>query len=412
MLLSQFYPPVTGGEERHVQALGQTLTSRGHEVSVVTIATSGTAGIDIDGGVRVHRVRTSALRLPLMYSDPERPHAAPVPDPELALAIRRSVRTERPHIVHSHNWIANSALALSRSSTVGMVLTLHDYSHVCAIKRLVRDGRLCPGPSLGRCLGCASRHYGPVAGAFTALGTRAVRRPKERRMDNIIAVSWAVAVGNGLPTSGMPFKVIPNFISDEVWRSAGEAANTSTWPVGLPVEPFLLMVGDLSRDKGVPTLLDAYGRLVNPPPLVLMGRRCRDTPSALPRRVTVLADAPHDLVLAAFQRCLVAVAPSVWQDPCPTTVLEAMAAGRAVVASGVGGIVDMVVPGESGLLVPPGHPGELAGALQRLLQDAALRHRLGTAARQRAIRFTASEVVPGIEGLYRSILAAAAARAN
>ena len=63
-----------------------------------------------------------------------------------------------------------------------------------------------------------------------------------------------------------------------------------------------------------------------------------------------------------------------------------MAAGLPVVATDVGGVAESVVDGETGLLVPPGDPGALAAALDRLLTDSALRLRLGTAGRERARR--------------------------
>jgi glycosyltransferase involved in cell wall biosynthesis len=62
---------------------------------------------------------------------------------------------------------------------------------------------------------------------------------------------------------------------------------------------------------------------------------------------------------------------------------EAMAYGRPVVASAVGGLLDLVVDGETGLRVPPRDVGALRAALQRLLGDQELRHRLGAAARDR-----------------------------
>jgi glycosyltransferase involved in cell wall biosynthesis len=85
-------------------------------------------------------------------------------------------------------------------------------------------------------------------------------------------------------------------------------------------------------------------------------------------------------------------------------VLEAMAAGRALVTTPSGGIADMVMDMESGLLVPPGDAGRLAGALRLLLGDAALRRRLGEEARRRARSFTAAFVVPRIEAVYRAVV--------
>ncbi|WP_152999592.1 glycosyltransferase, partial [Curtobacterium citreum] len=79
---------------------------------------------------------------------------------------------------------------------------------------------------------------------------------------------------------------------------------------------------------------------------------------------------------------------------------EAMAAGCAVVASAVPGIVDVVQDGENGLLVPPGDPAALATALERLLGDADLVRRLGAA----AARTAQAHTVPAVADRYRSLL--------
>ncbi|WP_334407339.1 glycosyltransferase [Bradyrhizobium sp. AZCC 2289] len=83
---------------------------------------------------------------------------------------------------------------------------------------------------------------------------------------------------------------------------------------------------------------------------------------------------------------------------------EAMASGKAVVASDVGGMPDLVDPGETGLLVPPGDPQALAHAMQRLLEDRALRARLEATSFARIGRLKAGTVVTRIERVYRDVL--------
>jgi glycosyltransferase involved in cell wall biosynthesis len=87
----------------------------------------------------------------------------------------------------------------------------------------------------------------------------------------------------------------------------------------------------------------------------------------------------------------------------PMAVLEAMAWARAIVATAVGGVPDVLEDGVEGLIVPPGDAKALAGALTRLAADAELRERLGAAARERARRLNAEEVTDRLDALYASL---------
>jgi glycosyltransferase involved in cell wall biosynthesis len=109
--------------------------------------------------------------------------------------------------------------------------------------------------------------------------------------------------------------------------------------------------------------------------------------------------------MAAWDRALFGVVPSVGAETFGNVVTEAMSRGRAVVASRLGGIVDIIEDGRSGLLVPANDDAALASAMQDLIDDAALRARLGAAARRRVALFAASRVLPRFEALYRELLA-------
>ena len=98
------------------------------------------------------------------------------------------------------------------------------------------------------------------------------------------------------------------------------------------------------------------------------------------------------------------VLPSLYEGTS-LSVLEAMAAGCPVVASAIPGTDELVVDGESGLLVPPGDVDALAVALRRMLAEPLLRERLGSAARQRAQQcFSASAAACRVTRLYEDLL--------
>jgi glycosyltransferase involved in cell wall biosynthesis len=138
--------------------------------------------------------------------------------------------------------------------------------------------------------------------------------------------------------------------------------------------PHVLYAGRLSPEKGVLELLAAANGL----PLVIVG----DGP--LRARVPqALGFVPHDELERCYTRAAVVACPSR-REGFGVVAAEAMAHGRPVVASAVGGLLDLITHEETGLLVPPRDVGALRGALQRLLDDAELRRRLGDAGRARA----------------------------
>src|SRR5262245_9675549 len=142
LMLTQFYPPTIGGEERHVWNLSAELVARGHDVAVATLWHEGLAEYEQDREVRVYRVRGTMQRTRWLFSETGRRHAPPFPDPETVVALRRLVMRERPDIVHAHNWLVYSFLPLKSWSKARLVVTLHDYSLLCAKKRLVyREAR-------------------------------------------------------------------------------------------------------------------------------------------------------------------------------------------------------------------------------------------------------------------------------
>jgi len=404
LMLAQSYAPVIGGVERMVEDLSHQLAGRGHEVAVATLRQPGGEPNGGDSDVRVHTLDSSVYRVPGIKLDAERHHAPPVPDPETVLELRRVVRRERPDVVHAHNWLVNSYLPLDRRSGAALALSMHDYGLVCATKRFLNRGAPCTGPHTGKCIRCARGYYGPAKGLGVALGTRFSDPRLRRHVDVFLPVSSAVRDRCELGEDDL-HRVVPNFIGEL------PPAPADLSPLAeLPQEPFILYFGDVTIDKGGGQLAEAYKALENPPPLVLVGRCYLEELAEAPG-VTALGPLPHDLAIEALRRSLLTVVPSLVPETFGLVALETAAAGKPIVASDIGGLSDVVLDGETGLLVRPGNREALRVALQRLLSDAARRERMGEAALARARDFSPDAVVPQFEDAYRIAIEARGARA-
>ena len=201
-----------------------------------------------------------------------------------------------------------------------------------------------------------------VHGTDLELARRA--RPLTRailgRVHVVLAVSTALA-GDARRLGARDVRVVPN----------GVELPTEVEAEAEP--PEILFAGRLSREKGILELVEAACGLE----LVVAG----DGPlrTHVPQARGWL---PHDELERLYDRVAVVACPT-HREGFGVVCAEAMAHGRPVVASDVGGLRDLVVDGETGLLVPPRDVAALRTALERLLGDASLRRRLGGAARER-----------------------------
>jgi len=211
----------------------------------------------------------------------------------------------------------------------------------------------------------------------------ALARPILRRARLVIAASTALAQ-QAAELGAREVRVIPSGV--DVPHDVAEPADP----------PEVLYAGRLSAEKGIRELVEATAGMN----LVVAGDGpLRDeVPGAL-------GFVPHDELLGLYARASVVACPS-HREGFGVVCAEAMAHGRPVVAGAVGGLLDLVVDGQTGLLVPPRDPAALRAALERLLADGALRRRLGVAGRDRARRLLSWKTVTDATiAAYREVLA-------
>ena len=250
------------------------------------------------------------------------------------------------------------------------------------------------------------RHTLGVSGprsAFLHTVGGAVERLAVRRAAAVITLTDRLAAA--VRASGVPaerVRVIPSGIRPGSFSAA---------PARLP-HPAVVFVGRLHRQKGLATLVRTVPALPPGTQLVLVG----DGPerSALHRlaaglgvadRVHVTGFVPHHEVPGLLAAADVVVLPSTYEE-LGTALVEAMAAGRPVVASAVGGIPELVRDGVDGLLVRPGDPSALAAALTRVLTDPVLAASMGASARARAAAYDWARLARRTLEVYDAVLGA------
>lgn len=409
LIATDYYPPFIGGAHRQSRLLALGMAARGHDVEVVTTWHKGFPAEEIDEGVPIHRVRQLRTAFPGLVRSPRQRHQPPFPDPLTVLALRRLIAARRPDIIHVYGWLSFSVAAAVVGTRIPLLVSARDYGYFCATRTLMRDGAPCSGPAPMKCLACAGRYYGGPKGWVAVTGVAASRPLLMRRMTALHSVSTYVRDVTrrhlSLPERDGPLQfTIPSFqdvAPDDV--HGGDPAVAAVLEQ-LPDEPFILFVGAFRKIKGLEVLFDAYRRLAEPPPLVLIGTYERDAPPAFPPEAIVLKDVPHGAVLAAWDRALFGVMPSLLPEPLGAVVAEAMSRGKPVIGTRLGGHVDML-DARNGILVDQGDPVALAAAMSALIDDPERREALGRAGRERWTEFAAPAVLPRFEQAYQDVIA-------
>ena len=239
-------------------------------------------------------------------------------------------------------------------------------------------------------------------------------RDATRVLANSPAVGRLLTDADGVPASKVV--VVSNFVDEAAFTPfAPEERAARRAAFGIPADaPLLAIVANLRPVKDHGTALRALAALASPAGraahLLVVGDG-----GERPRLAALAAElgvgerahfAGHQPGLPNLHHLADISLLTSLHEGFPNSLVEAMAAGRPVVATRVGGVVDAVTEGETGLLVPPSDPGALAAAVDALLADPARRLSMGDAARDRAARdFGAERVIGQLQHLYRDLVA-------
>jgi glycosyltransferase involved in cell wall biosynthesis len=312
----------------------------------------------------------------------------------------------RPDVAHVHapsRYLTPSVIAELERAGIATVMTLHDFKPWCTNRLLFARGAVCERCRGGHhwhaaTTGCVQHsHLKSAVGAAEAYAHD--RRGAYRPIRRWIAPSAFVrAKAVELGADAARLRVL--------WHGV-EPVATAPEPANALPERFVLYAGRLSEEKGV-RVLPALAAAIQPVPLLVAGggpleEWLRHSPAG---NLRLLGHLPEDALAAARERASVVIVPSLFPETFGYAVAEAQLDARAVVASRIGALAELVTHEVTGLLVPPGDAAALAVATKRALADPAAKG-WGEAAQARArSAFAPAAHVQGLVHIYEEALRA------
>jgi len=363
VVVSGIWPPDAGGPASHAPALADFLAERGHAVEVVTTA-------DSEPERRSYPVTWVSRRSPLRHV-------------RAALLVRGAAR--RADVVYATSMVRRAAIG-SRLARRPLVVKLVSDE---VFERAARSGRYVGTlDEFQRVGGGLRTRFLRMTRTAALRGALRVFCPSAYLRD--VALRWGIDPER-LSVLPNPAPKIPPMPSRKELRAE----------LGLS-DHALVFAGRLGPQKALGVALQA---LVDLPDTTLtvagdgpersaLETRAREL--GLDGRVSFLGSVSREQVLRLFRAADASVLPSAWEN-FPHTVVEALAVGCPVIATAVGGVPEVVRDGENGLLVAPGDPDALAGAIARFFADDGLRARLRDAAPRSVEGYSEEAVFTTIE---------------
>lgn len=379
LILSNFFPPESvGGAELVAEQQAIGLRERGYEVHVVTGGKpSAHAESDTRSGLVIHRVGLSSL-------DPY----GSMTNSFATAYIRSLIKATRPRVALAHNMAGLGLDTLQEVTTsVPTFAWFHDFWAICLLNTTMHDGRQCTSPY----------HCGLLHGESGASGARSFVRTSSivsaySRAHGLVSPSGFLR--RQFRSSGVPLEILvrSNGSATEVRARSHQSRSTLR----------VCYAGYLGAHKGVPVLLEALREaasrgLGDSLEVHILGdgyladevsQAARD----LHEFVTYHGRVPHSEAMSRMRDSDVLLVPSCWPENEPVSILDAQAAGLAVIGTDLGGIPDLVGT-DCGQLIAPESTGELLRSLEVYVSDRRTLERHSARALERAqARRSASDI--------------------
>lgn len=316
--------------------------------------------------------------------------------------IKAIIRRAKPDIAHFHNTfplISPAAYYACKAEGVPVVQTLHNYRILCSMAKFVRNGNICEEcighpPWRGILHGC---YRNSRLQTLPVAAMEWVHNWLKTWVDKVdVYIALTEFAGKKLIEGGLPaHKVVvkPNFLAYPPKPSFDHNG-------------FAVFLGRLDAVKGLRTLLGAWQGMRDIPLKIIGDGPLRDELEEKKRRyglsnIEFLGQLPFEECMKWLRQARFMVMPSLWYEMFPLTIREAFACGKAVLASNLGSMAELVTDGKTGLLFNPGDPQDLAKKARRMLENEEKVIEMGKNARAEfEAKYTAERNYEMLMGIY------------
>lgn len=376
-----------GGEDESFSAEAAMLLERGHDVVQFTLHNDSIRG-----------------------ANPLATAARTLWNRQVYRELRGLIRRTRPAVLHATNTfplISPAAYYAAEAEGVPVVQSLRNYRLFCLNSYFLRQGTVCEDclgkfvPWPGVMHGCYRDSRAASAVVASMLTLHRLLPTWTRTVDRFFTLTEfarAKFIQGGLP--GERISVKPNFLPVDPGAGAGRGG-------------YAVFVGRLSPEKGIDTLLEAWQQLAGQLPLKIVGdgpladqaRQAAETTAG----IEWLGRRSSAEVLELLADATLLVMPSIWYETFGRTIIEAYSRGTPVIASRIGALAELVVPGQTGLLFEPGSAADLVAKVRELLaiEPARLLQMRHNARREFEFKYTAQRNYDLLLDIYREATEAA-----
>ena len=386
LLVNKFHY-LKGGSEKYYFELGELLKENGHEVAFFSMKDDK----NIETGCKEYFVETIDLNngsklkaFDVIYNKANKQ------------LMEEALDKFKPDIVHINNFqrqLSASIIKPIKNRNIPIVFTAHDVQAICpAILMLDSKKNICEDCIRGKYINCIKKkciknsNLKSILGAIEGKYYR-IKKIYTKKIDKIIT-----------PTEFYKTKLIEDGIDKNKIIAIHNFVDTKEYDIERKDEGYALYIGRLSKEKGILNLIKAFSN-VKKGELKIAGEGPEKEniikfieENKLQHRIKILGFINKDEVKEKIRKCRFVVVPSIWYENCPYSIVEALAIGKPVIGTDIGGIPEIVKNKKSGLTYKYDDINQLTNKMEKLYKNKELAKKLGDTAKEQAKKLYSKDV--------------------